>query len=753
MNFMSDIIEKTVTAIRNATAVTETEKACLELWPSLASEKVAEVIALQRCAEVAAERGTEHSAVVAAFADAFVSFDEGRQCLRFTRGGSYLYDADWSILREGKGSGEGGEDGDDFTLLPVCSGLRFLGTSHDSKTGDYGLVVAVLGRDKSFWQAGSWREVTLRQDEMFGNGEQWVQRLVAAGLRLQTTPHVLRTLFNNVTPPLRIITVAQVGWTHECKAYVFADEILEARRAMDDAEGSNDAESDGREISYRFSGDPKGFKTGVKGSLEDWQHCVAMPALGNSRLEFALSASFASLLLEPLGFEGGGFHFVGGSSCGKTTALQVAASVFGSGAIETGYVQSWRKTDNALEAVAHRHNSAVLCLDEIGQGSKLGETIYMLANGQGKTRMKASAEVRETLTWKLIFLSTGEMRIADKIEAAGEKAMAGQAVRVVDIGADAGKGLGLFDNTHGMAAGAFADALKKATAECYGTASRAFVQRFLDDDGGDEDLRSETRRALVQRFIDNWSRLYVPADADGQVQRVARRFALVALGGEWAMASGILPWPFGTAWTAAERCFADWLAERGHAGASEAHKGAENVLATIERDGRSRFELIGSTSLGGQDQTVVDRPVYERMGFYERVHRGSEIEWSVYYVFASRWSEVCGGYDPVGAAKLLKERGVLCAPLEGRDLTWKRSFGGLDRQRYYQLIPNAQRDECAKQKVLALIAAFDAPEYEADVGDHAIDEGEIQRAVTEAVRQRWARAAAAVSGGGSGRRG
>ena len=46
----------------------------------------------------------------------------------------------------------------------------------------------------------------------------------------------------------------------------------------------------------------------------------------------------------------------------------------------------------------------------------------------------------------------------------GRRAMAGQSVRVIDLSADAGAGLGIFENLHGANQSAdFADALKEAS--------------------------------------------------------------------------------------------------------------------------------------------------------------------------------------------------------------------------------------------------------------------------------------------------
>ena len=112
------------------------------------------------------------------------------------------------------------------------------------------------------------------------------------------------------------------------------------------------------------------------------------------RLSFALCAAFVGPLLRPAGLEGGGFSFEGGSSSGKITALQTAASVWGG----PEHVRSWRATDNGLEGIAALHNDNVLILDEMGQvnGRVLAECAYMLANGRGKGRSNREGGIRRS---------------------------------------------------------------------------------------------------------------------------------------------------------------------------------------------------------------------------------------------------------------------------------------------------------------------------------------------------------------------
>jgi hypothetical protein len=80
---------------------------------------------------------------------------------------------------------------------------------------------------------------------------------------------------------------------------------------------------------------------------------------------------------------------------------------------------------------------------------------------------------------------------------------------------------------------------------------------------------------------------YVPVGADGQVHRVAQRFALIATGGELAVAAGVLPWSPGEAFAAAARCFTDWLNARGGIEPAEVRDGIDQVRSFV--DDAARF--------------------------------------------------------------------------------------------------------------------------------------------------------------------
>jgi putative DNA primase/helicase len=266
----------------------------------------------------------------------------------------------------------------------------------------------------------------------------------------------------------------------------------------------------------------------------------------NSRLATCVSAAFGAPLLRLAEEPGGGLHVVGLSQLGKTTLLRAGGSVWGGGQIN-GYLRSWRTTSNSLEATAEAHCDALLCLDEIGEvnAREASAIAYMLANGSGKGRGRRDGSARRVAQWVVLFLSSGEIGLADKIAEDGNKrARAGQEVRFVDIPADAGAGHGVFENLHDAAhGGELAEQLRQATLKYYGTPIRRFIELLVQRYGSD--LQRLTDRLKKSR--DDFLQREIPNPVSGQVRSVCSRFALIAAGGELATEFAITGWEEGEA--------------------------------------------------------------------------------------------------------------------------------------------------------------------------------------------------------------
>lgn len=354
----------------------------------------------------------------------------------------------------------------------------------------------------------------------------------------------------------------------------------------------------------------------------------------------AVSVAFAAPLLEPLQGENGGWHFTGRSSLGKTTALLVGGSVQGGGG-DKGFIRRWRATVNGLESVAETHHDALLCLDEIAEcrPDDVNEAAYMLANGQGKTRQARGGTLRRTLEWRLAFLSSGELSIADHVAQSGKRVRAGQEVRVINLPADAEQGLGMFETIHDFPSpDEFARHLQRAARDSYGTPIRAFLRGVT---GNQDELRKRYRifeTALLEELL--------PQAAASEVSRVAHRFALVAFAGELATELGITGWQPDEAPAAAKAMFGAWLGGRGTTGSTDEEAAIRQIRLFIEQHGASRFQR-----LNGLD----DRTLHNRAGYVETLDEGA-----VYYFSKESFRvEVCKGFDATQTAKTLEKRGFL----------------------------------------------------------------------------------------------
>ena len=503
----------------------------------------------------------------------------------------------------------------------VCSHIEVRAMTRSAEGKDWGRLLVITDADgiDHWWP--------MPMGTMSGSGEEYRRELLSQGLRIAAGKGVprLHDFLSLSNPKNRVRCVLRIGWHGRC--FVLPDTVL--------------GEADGEPVLLQGSTGENRFL--VAGTLEDWQKSVGQLCVGNSRLVFSVSAALAGPLLYPVNAESGGFHLIGGSSMGKTTALRVGGSVCGGGGLR-GYIRQWRATDNGLEAVATGHCDTLLCLDEMSQvdGHTAGEVAYMLANGQGKVRARRDGKGRSPQEWRTLFLSTGEVGLAEKVAEDGRKKItAGQAVRVVDIPADAGVGLGLFEDLHGAENGdQFARKLGDATEKTYGAPLRSFLQQLS--------LRLDEATPLVTGFIKEFVEKYCPKNANGQVRRVCARFGLVAAAGELGIVFGVLPWPPDEAKRAAMVCFQAWLDRRGGSGAAEVQAGIAQVVAFFEAHGTSRFEVWGS---GPSENKIINRAGLRR--------KNENGEWD-YYVFPSTLKEhLCRGFDVKMLLTELCQQGML----------------------------------------------------------------------------------------------
>jgi putative DNA primase/helicase len=516
-----------------------------------------------------------------------------------------------------------------------------------------------------------------------GDGNEYRAALLSMGLRIQTGSAAKARLTEYIQsrkPQAWARCTDRTGWhTAEGGAKVY----VMPKQTIGSAEGE-------RVIYQSDSAMENTFRSA--GTLGLWRSKVAALCVGNSRLAFSVSCAFAGVLLRWVGGESGGFHFRGDSSSGKTTALRVAASVFGG----ASYMQRWRATDNAIESIAAQHCDALLVLDELAQidPKQAGEVAYMLGNGQSKARASRTAVPKPRLSWTLLFLSAGEISLAQHMQTVGKTVKAGQDLRLCDIPADAGSGLGAFENLHGIDSGAaFSDVATRAAARHYGSAGVAFIQHVIDTQDG---IAQRTKQA-----IDVIATAWIPTGSSGQVHRVGRRFALVAAAGELATAAGLTGWPVGEATWAAKACFDAWLSARGGSGNAEEYAMLAQVRNFIQLHGAGRFTWWHRA---GDDHApnTLSRAGYRRMvtaegkpikanadhqrEYGEKINDTDAEQTSVeYFVFPEVFDkELCQGFDSLAVKRLLRDKGHLETESGGR-LDRRETLPGMGKARVIKI--------------------------------------------------------------------
>lgn len=516
----------------------------------------------------------------------------------------------------------------------ICGPLHIVARGRNRNRGGWALLLEWFDHD------GKQIEWLMPMHHLAEIGNTVISELMDGGLAIKPgreAKNYLLDYLKSADTDKRVLSVDRIGWHGD--SYVLPDKQISPnedgeRVVMEGAEG----------LDHSFN---------VEGDLSNWQTNVAAQAQGNSRLVFSISAALAAPLLRVTDEQGGGFHFRGGSSMGKTTALRVAGSVWGGGGL-SGFIKSWRTTDNASEGLALNSNDCLLPMDELSQADpkSLSATIYMLSNGIGRFRMSKEAKLRPAQSWTVMVLSTGEMTIAEKLREVGKRSTTGMDVRLVDIPAEAGAGMKMLEDIHGAdSPKEFADQINKSANTYYGNAGRAYVAELVKDLPGCKEKMDQLRKMFVNEVV--------PAGADPQIGRVADRFSLVAAAGEDATVLGITGWQPGEAKAAAKRCFEDWLSERGGIGSGELADACKRILEEIETYGDANFQNFRIESRSLRTMT--------RTGWVERLEStDGHAAGSVFYFHSTGMKRVLAGLSFRSVVAQLLEVGVVVGGYEKR---------------------------------------------------------------------------------------
>lgn len=485
-------------------------------------------------------------------------------------------------------------------------------TRNQGQDGDYGRLLRLRNDDDK------WLTWAMPNELLAGRPDAILAVLLSMGLNLDYKRRAQVCQYIAAQhPKRRVIAANSTGW-HTPELFIMPRERIGNGEAIFQTEAA--------------IGDD--YRQG--GTLGGWQSSIGARCEGNPLLLLSVCAALAGPLLYHVQRQGGGFHIVGDSSTGKSSAILAGASVWGHG---EDFKRTWRATGNGLEGIAAQRNDTLLALDEIGEADprEIGAVVYAMANGTGKARASRNGSARAARRWRNMLFSSGELGLSALMAEGGKRSRAGQEIRLLDI--PARRTYGAWDNLHGMAGGReFSDAIQRASVTHFGHAGPEFIRLLLAS--GDVGKLPEWLAAMTAKY----------PSTSGQEGRAAERFALVGLAGELAIKFGVLPLPAGHIQAAMLGLFDLWRAGRG-AGPTEDRQILKSIADFIARHGDTRFSCADDPHGEARD----------RAGYWDDTPAGR-----LYLFNRPGLEEAAKGYDLARAVLALDSVGAIAKREHGK---------------------------------------------------------------------------------------
>jgi uncharacterized protein (DUF927 family)/5S rRNA maturation endonuclease (ribonuclease M5) len=575
----------------------------------------------------------------------------------------------WEHVKQDKRSGEIIN-----TWLPLSGYIKPTHCMEDVN-GDHGFLAKIVTRKHKTVECFFSRDETATEKDT-------TKILLLKGLKI---PHIkpancyaLNFYLNNFRPEFQAIGVDMVGWQGDNTSYMlpFVGDPRNRYTAIQKKEQSAEY------ILQQKGTCPRTLTK--RGTLQEWKRTVGQVCRGNNLHTFAILVSLAAPALKLLNEEGGFFHYVGGTSIGKSTILHVAKSVWGFDNLGV-----FNSTSNALESICKNSNDGVLFLDEIGQvdADALALIIYMLTNGMTKSRANQSGEAKAVTFFKVLAQSTGEIGLEAKLAEKNKQVHGGQIVRMVELNADRQKGLNTFDilNINPDTGGVFksgaeqAEYLKEHASKNSGVVIDEFLKQVVPNV---DDYKESLKTAKAE-----WLKNKLTGTEGVEIVRVAKRFSTIFANAIIAQGAGILPFSTREIDECTNAMFDNWLERFGGDSPHELKTMIADLHKLTIENQYSRFQNAHPTE-EERDNLPRDKAGYWQMGEGEEGNKVLKEFWIFPQVFER---EILKGKDKKTFYPLLVKGGYIEKGGDGKN-TQKKRPAKQDSQRFI-VVPIAAFDE------------------------------------------------------------
>lgn len=256
-----------------------------------------------------------------------------------------------------------------------------------------------------------------------------------------------------------------------------------------------------------------------EGTLDQWKDLVSL-AYPFLRVSAAVCASFAAPLLQIVDCPNFILDFAYRTSSGKSTALRLAASVWGRGdeRLHESLISKWNSTQVGIERRAGLLNGLPLLLDDSASVKKPGDIeniVYMVAGGMGRTRGAKQGGLDHTQRFYTVAISTGEEQLTRYTK------QGGAAARVISLWGSP------FDRTDTDRTLPIVTKINSGCLDTYGVAGRAFVEYLLERRDRWDELKKAWRECSIKL-------LEVHGQGSSVAARLADYFALLMIAGNVA---------------------------------------------------------------------------------------------------------------------------------------------------------------------------------------------------------------------------